>query len=250
MRNDNEIAIGYNCFSERSGHTLACGLGYEAGKWNQGARNTAIGHYSVGSNGLSDGADNTGVGYQALKVVTSGNANTAVGKDALVANADGSDNTAVGYYALKSNTSAQRSTAVGYQAVEDSTTADYATGFGAYTLRDLTTGNNNTAVGAFAGDDITTGANNTCIGYQATASSGTVNNEITLEIAVSLPSYSCLQSKRLMEMSILTIQVVEHHFCSGGCGGSASAINDLSDAVTFDSGTGLGLGTGAVMMIP
>jgi|TARA_Y100000015_G_scaffold339_1_gene398 hypothetical protein len=178
--NDSEIAIGYDCFAERSGHTLACGLGYQAGKWNQGARNTAIGHYSVGSNGVSDGADNTGVGYEALKVVTGGNANTAVGKEALVANTDGSDNTAVGYYALKSNTSAQRSTAVGYQAVEDSTTADYATGFGAYTLRDLTTGNNNTAVGAFAGDDITTGANNTCIGYQATASSGTVNNEITL----------------------------------------------------------------------
>ena len=99
---------------------------------------------------------------------------------------------------------------MGYQAVEDSTTADYATGFGAYTLRDLTTGNNNTAVGAFAGDDITTGANNTCIGYQATASSGTVNNEITLGKAVSLASYSWFANlERLMEMSLLTIQVVE-----------------------------------------
>ena len=64
--NDNEIAIGYNCFSERSGHACVW-FRLKAGKWNQGARNTAIGHYSVGSNGLSDGADNTGVGYQALK---------------------------------------------------------------------------------------------------------------------------------------------------------------------------------------
>ena len=40
--------IGANCFSEKSSHTKAVGLGYGAGSWNEGDNNTAIGYQSVG----------------------------------------------------------------------------------------------------------------------------------------------------------------------------------------------------------
>ena len=163
-----------------SGRTIGLGTGALANDDGTTNDNTALGYKALNAN--SSGSAMTGIGHSALANAGegSGNACTAVGYFALNVNTSGSDNTAVGYYALRSNISAQRSTAMGYQAVEGASTADYATGFGAYTLRDLTIGNNNTAIGAFAGDDITTGSNNTCVGYQATASSASVSNEITL----------------------------------------------------------------------
>ena len=80
--NSQETIIGANCFSERSGHTKAVGLGYGAGKWNQGDNNTAIGYESVGANGTSSGDNNTGVGYNALRNITDGSNNVALGYSA------------------------------------------------------------------------------------------------------------------------------------------------------------------------
>jgi hypothetical protein len=94
--NSNETAIGSSCFSERGDHTKAVGLGYGAGKWNEGDNNTAIGYESCGASGVSAGNNNTGVGYQALYAVTTGNDNTTLGYQAGNSITTGSNNTVIG----------------------------------------------------------------------------------------------------------------------------------------------------------
>ena len=80
--NSDETMIGANCFSEKSSHTKAVGLGYGAGSWNEGDNNTAIGYQSVGANGNSDGNNNTGLGFQALYDLKGGSNNVALGYQA------------------------------------------------------------------------------------------------------------------------------------------------------------------------
>ena len=77
--NSQETIIGANCFSERGSHTYAVGLGYGAGMWNEGDYNTAIGYESVGAHLNSDGNNNTGLGFQALRAIRSGSNNVALG---------------------------------------------------------------------------------------------------------------------------------------------------------------------------
>src|SRR2546423_490819 len=79
-----------------------------------------------GESALSDanpGADNTGIGFEALQIVTSaGIFNTAVGSGALRNTTSGSANLAVGYQASIGNTTGQFNTAVGYGALASNTT--------------------------------------------------------------------------------------------------------------------------------
>lgn len=103
------------------------------------------------------GTANTGVGYRALQLVTSGINNTAVGQSAGQQCVTGANNTAVGAGALTLNT-AGASTAVGSNA-----------------LVLATSGGSNTAVGADAGynvagstsDATTTASNQTFVGYRS-----------------------------------------------------------------------------------
>ena len=94
--NSEETIIGANCFSERSSHTRAVGLGYGAGKWNEGDYNTAIGYESVGAHLNSDGNNNTGLGFQALRQIRSGSNNVALGFQADNAATTGSNRIVIG----------------------------------------------------------------------------------------------------------------------------------------------------------
>jgi hypothetical protein len=86
-----------------------------------------------------------------------------VGTQALNSNS-GANNTAVGYQALRSNTTAVFSTAVGYQAGY-AATASYNTMFGAGAGSGASfTGNENTLVGYYAGNALTSGSKNTFVG--------------------------------------------------------------------------------------
>tara|TARA_R100000388_G_C7233468_1_gene156237 strand:+ start:121 stop:942 length:822 start_codon:yes stop_codon:yes gene_type:complete len=94
--NSDETIIGANCFSEKSSHTKAVGLGYGAGSWNEGDNNTAIGYQSVGANGNSDGNNNTGLGFQALYDLKGGSNNVALGYQANYPHTTGSNCIVIG----------------------------------------------------------------------------------------------------------------------------------------------------------
>lgn len=122
--------------------TLTIGLGGQTTV----ATNTALGFESLNSASLT-GAQNTGVGYQALLSNTTGTQNIAVGSLSLVSNTTGVNNSAIGYAAIYFNTTGSSNSA-----------------FGTFALYNNSTGGSNSAFGNAAGDVITTGSRNTIIG--------------------------------------------------------------------------------------
>jgi hypothetical protein len=110
-------------------------------------RNTFFGYQSGMNNGSTDV---TGIGYQALFNLTTGQHNTAVGSSALRANSFGNGNTAIGSLSLFANSDGSENTADGYLALFNNTSGMYNTGIGSMALLGSSGGNNNTAVGAWS----------------------------------------------------------------------------------------------------
>jgi hypothetical protein len=115
--NSEETAIGFSCFSERSGHTNAVGLGCQAGQWNEGDNNTAIGYQSCGAYSTSAGNNNVGVGYRALRKVSTGNDNTTLGNQAGEEITTGSNNTVIGNSAAASSATVSNEITLGNASV-------------------------------------------------------------------------------------------------------------------------------------
>jgi hypothetical protein len=146
---------------------------------NTAADNTAVGYEALRNNSV--GIGNTAVGTFALKLNTSGSENTAIGKNALASNTIGIDNTAVGDNALAANTVASNNTAVGCTALVNNTIGERNVAVGLAALNTNITGSDNVAIGNGAlysnkgsrntavGDEtaynITNGVNNTIIGF-------------------------------------------------------------------------------------
>jgi hypothetical protein len=101
--------------------------------------------------GLAAVASNTAVGFEVLKVNTTGNSNVGVGYQTLLANLIGEYNFAGGYQALKANNNGLENTAVGALALEFNTGGDYNTAVGLAALGRQVSGNNNVALGYYAG---------------------------------------------------------------------------------------------------
>lgn len=134
------------------------------------------------SGNVNTGTENTGYGYEALRVNTTGNKNTAIGTDALYANTTGTNNTAIGVNTLLANVSGSYNFAIGAYALSSATannntalgvnsmlyhqTGDYNLGVGQNSLANNLTGANNTAIGFSAGFNAT-GSNNVFIGSAA-----------------------------------------------------------------------------------
>lgn len=136
------VANGYLAMHDNqsgSGNTAA---GAGALKNGNGGQNTAVGFASMqGGVSFFSGSDNTAVGGQALRELTSGSGNTAAGAAALLFNSTGSNNAASGYRALFSNS----------------------------------TGTNNVAAGAFAGSNLVSGSNNIYLGANVVGVAGESN---------------------------------------------------------------------------
>ncbi|MCL1933387.1 MAG: tail fiber domain-containing protein [Candidatus Azobacteroides sp.] len=134
-----------------------------------GSRNTAMGCRALWSILVADGApdlgyghgnNNTAVGYESLRDITSGSANVAVGMHALRVNSTGNENTALGNYALTSNTEGKNNVAIGNGA-----------------LWNNTVGVGNTAIGSGANVSQDNFTNATAIGYGAVA---TESNQVII----------------------------------------------------------------------
>jgi hypothetical protein len=122
--------------------------GHNAGYYQTGGTNTALGASAlVGASGTSTGANNTAVGYQAGKAVTSGVQNTFMGNNAGSALTSGNNNIAIG---------------------------------GTGTFTSATSDTNTIVIGVYSGGNLNGGDKNTIIGYNASASGATVGNELVL----------------------------------------------------------------------
>ena len=154
----NNTAIGVNALMRHTnsanpatlqGNNVAVGAFALLGAGTEGAAHTGYNNTAVGSETgrrITSGHDNTAVGFAA------GGAGQWAGE---VANT-GSFNTSLGSSSLLSNTTGKNNTAIGYQALQKNTT-----------------GANNIAIGADSCQNVTIGSNKVCIGN----GSGPKNND-------------------------------------------------------------------------
>jgi hypothetical protein len=138
-------------------------LGWRSGNVNTGTENTGFGYEALRVN--STGTKNTAMGMDALYNNTTGTNNTAIGVNSLLANVSGSFNFAIGAFALSSAT-ASNNTALGANSLLYHQTGDFNLGLGQNSLANNLIGTNNTAIGFSAGFNAT-GSNNVFIGSAA-----------------------------------------------------------------------------------
>ncbi len=170
---------------------LSTKVGYQAGNniVTGAINNTFVGYLAgLSGSGTSTNAadDNTAVGYQALKVNTTGSQNTAIGASALETNASGNSNTAVGHKALQSNTGSNN-VAVGQAALQSNGSGNQNVAIGFGPLLSNSDGSNNIALGLSAGRFLADGSttNTTAdyglyIGASTKASLTNMQNEIVI----------------------------------------------------------------------
>ena len=131
------------------------------------ATNTAVGTDAISA--TATGTENAALGYNALKVVTSGARNAVVGSQAAKALLTGIDNIALGYRSLSTATSSESNTAIGSDALKalGDSTNDRNTAVGTGSFSNLTTGQYNVAVGQGTFLNATSGSNNVGVGKYA-----------------------------------------------------------------------------------
>jgi hypothetical protein len=158
-------------FNQTAGYYYNTGAGYLALYLNTtGQYNTAFGTAALLENTASY---NTAVGTFALEVNGAGASNTAVGYEALGQNTGGGDNTAVGQQALYNNTGGLFNVAVGQGALQANQNGSSNTAVGETALLN-STGGGNIAIGEKAGLSLTTGNSNIYIGNSGANESNTI----------------------------------------------------------------------------
>ena len=261
---NNNTAVGYQSLNATTSGAGNVGVGYQALKANTtGIANVAVGNQALTAN--TTGNRNVALGDGALAACTTGGLNFAVGEAAGQSLTTGTGNFFMGRLAGRNITASSNNVCIGSQAgdgisgsfsnynvaigsdaLSASLTTSNSTAVGGSALVN-STGEKNTGIGQNAGNTTTSGENVTCIGYDAEASSATASNEITFGDAnVTSLRIPGLQSGA-SDGQVLTYSSSNGNITLADAGGGgASAINDLSDAVTKDSGVTIGLGTGAL----
>ena len=137
-----------------------------------GTNNVFLGT-NTGNSNDAGGGYNTGLGYNSLIDLTSGDHNTAVGYASQYEQIDGSYNTSVGSYSMiYGNNSNVGNTAFGYAAMRGASTAmfnnaNYNNAIGFASLYSIVSGDNNNAFGTNALRSTTTGIGNDAFGQRA-----------------------------------------------------------------------------------
>lgn len=144
------------------------------------SENTAVGISALNATTTSGG--NTAVGFETLTADTSGYYNVAVGPLALYRNTTGFNNTAIGPQALQLNTVGNLNVAIGATADDATISSNYDTVVGASAFFYHVSGDYNTVLGYGAGyyPGPFTGSHNLYVGDIATASGGSVTNEMVI----------------------------------------------------------------------
>ena len=172
---------GINVGTGNSSSTDNTAVGFESGKSiTTGINNTSVGTATLSA--TTTGTDNTAFGYGAGSACT-GNENTFMGSYAGVYNVAGTKNTSLGYLSLLCNVAGTDNVAIGHNAIFGAQNNDSTnnTAVGSSSLKALEIGgNNNTAIGFNSGATNITGANNTYLGEGADAASGAFSNSTAL----------------------------------------------------------------------
>lgn len=150
-------------------------------------KNVAIGTNTLQKNtgDFSGNGENTAIGFEAGKNLTTGTRNMLLGSNAGSYMTTGGSTVAIGATALFNSTSASEVVAIGRAAMEQGLSGDRNTAIGNAALYKNDGGNDNTAIGYRAGwannaNNNTTGSNNSFIGNEALGASATASNVITL----------------------------------------------------------------------
>jgi len=140
------------------------------------------------------GIFNVAIGYNAMRVTTSGGYNMAVGAESLLNNTSGAGNVGMGIHSLRSNTIGAENNAVGGGSLYTNSSGSYNVAIGNLSLYYKTTGNNNCAIGFRAGRNhtvpisisgtstltLTQSNNSVFIGYDSTGLTNNQTNEIVI----------------------------------------------------------------------
>jgi hypothetical protein len=175
---NNNTALGYSALNDNTIGDGNTAVGFVSMQFNTTAeQNVAVGWAALGlqsyaNAGATYSSNNTAVGAFALysnqpTLVTNGVNNTALGYSSGYNNSLGYENTFLGASAGSDNTSGFANTFAGYNSGGGTTTGDYNAAFGTLALLDNTTGSYNTAAGRRALENTTASTFNTATGYSA-----------------------------------------------------------------------------------
>ena len=159
------VGVGRNAAHTNvsGGYNVAIGTNAYSGSWDEnGQQDTKQASYNVA------------VGYNAL-FKGNGNSNVAVGDAALYSATTAVEQTAVGSQAARDVTTGTYNVAVGARALLTQTTGGSNVAVGTGSAANLSTGSRNTAVGTSAMNAMTGGGSNTAVGFSAGTSDASPN---------------------------------------------------------------------------
>lgn len=227
-------------------------------RWLAQTTNTFIGVGAAGANTLAhttgaEGYNNTGIGYNALREITTGKYNFAVGSSALGKNTTGSNNIGIGTNAGYYNVTGIKNTIVGSFAGQGASGQSFSNNslYGMEAGSLLSTGSNNIFLGANAGDKQTTLWNLLIVDNQTRADVATeLTNSILYGVMAAAPAD---QTLRINAATTVTDKITftqtdgNEYIDSESDGeldlGATTAINLRSDTVFVGAGTGLPYGS-------
>lgn len=129
-----------------------------------GVNNTAVGHEAQRE--LTTGSNNTALGRYAHALNETGSANIAIGPSAMAKSISSSQNVAIGLSSMTNNLVGDENVAVGNGVMQYLVESSFNTAVGTQALHRILS-EHNTALGYEAGEWFTTGKNNTIIGSNA-----------------------------------------------------------------------------------
>ncbi|MCE9507441.1 MAG: tail fiber domain-containing protein [Alphaproteobacteria bacterium] len=228
--NIDELTDGISDWPVNSTTPTKVFLGFNSGIINTGANNTGVGINALTAN--TTGSGNTAIGNDALKsnyiggggsymgldgTGNTGSNNTAVGWQTQFSNIYGKYNTATGSQALFSNQAGSRNTAIGYQALYANTGND---GNSDMDWTDSVSGYANTALGMFALRGNTYGYENTATGTYA------LNNNTTGNFNTANGMYALFSNTEKSESTAIGYRAMFY------------ADNSTGDAPTYNTAVG------------
>ena len=178
------VAVGSNAhYSITTGHSNTA-IGNSALYYNEtGNYNVAVGRDSQGGADGNSHSNNTSVGYESLKAITTGSSNSSLGYKSGNAITTGGHNTIMGVEAMKLGTNNGYSTALGYRASYSESGSNLMNvSVGSTALFFNTSGNLNTAIGTsamYGADGSSTGNSNTAVGFESSKGLTTGSNNVS-----------------------------------------------------------------------
>ena len=245
-------ALGYNAGAATTGARNVF-LGVSAGQANvSGPDSIAIGYQAMQNYTGADGG-NIAIGTSALSTATSGSSyyNVAVGYEAMKLNTSGYNNVAMGWRALLNNTSGRMSVAIGYNALRSLTTGnDGSTAVGASALDQVTTGIYNVGCGGSAIAAVTTGSYNTALGYNALGPAGTTSSSNTAVGYNAMSAGGVKSNNTAVGREALAANTTGSSQTAVGYLALNSSTGAENTAVGTSAGAGITSGTGNVILGP